>query len=206
LRSRYRFRPFLACVSTSRKIWRAVAVILIGLSLRSEPLQAESDLRITSITGDGVTEANAELDSAAGILGRLDLSRFQRSSASGSGNESRFATPDFSRRRPATDLQVPSMGFSRRFDLASPVGTAAPWQDSAGAPSPASPKNDAGGSTPSVQKKKSKLPWILAIAAGGAVGVALAMKKSGGSSPSETGSNSNPGTIVTVGTPTIGPP
>jgi hypothetical protein len=134
----------------------------------------------------------------------LDFSGFIRQSASALPKGANFAAPDF--RRITAQPVARATPVSLLLGLPRPgLGLPAASQETAGtATSPAS-KPQPGGSTAGTPKNKSKLPWILAIAAAGAaVGVAMAMKKSGDSSNNSGGSDGTP--LVTVGPPMVGAP
>jgi hypothetical protein len=81
------------------------------------------------------------------------------------------------------------------------------YQTETAAPASAKPltqaSNEPAGSGQTVQKKSSKLKWILIAAAGAAAGGVLAMKGGGGSSGSNERESVN---TITAGPPTVGPP
>jgi len=131
----------------------------------------------------------------------IDFSGFLRQSASALPEGGNFAAPDF-RRFPAQPVvRTTRVSFLHGLPRAG-LDLPAAGQESAGTATNPSSKPQPGGSTASAPKKKSKLPWILAIAAaGGAVAVAMAMKKSGDSSGGDDGTP-----LVTVGAPTLGTP
>ena len=184
-------------------IWRAVLVILVGLSLLCQSLLAESELSVATGAVESALESDLHRAGLADKWNLLDFSRFSRWNESGVPTGGIFTAPDFRATSRPKELQKSSVSFARELRLPGPVAMPDARQEPAGAASSTSSKTDSGGSRSSAQKKKSKLPWILAIAAGAGVGVALAMKKSSGDS---SANNSDSATTVTVGMPTVGAP
>ncbi|HLQ78952.1 MAG TPA: hypothetical protein VK210_16455 [Terriglobia bacterium] len=199
---RNRSWEFSAFVYVPNAMWRSVAGVWICLSLLSSPLMANSDLPVPDVGDVNSPIPDTGIAWTGSSSSPSDYRQYLHPSTSDTRAYGVFATPDFRQISSLPDARTSSTKLVRLYVPPAPAGMPAARQQVGGISPPSSK------TTPGVQKKKSKLPWILAIAAGGAGGVALAMKKSGASSSSSSSQNPTPtpATVITVGAPIVGAP